>query len=214
MYLFFFPKLQDLLRLWIGYGKGKHFSVLPIHEICQQLSPQICEAILFFHAFTGSDLTSSLRDVGKKKAWNVWMSDNVVQQTMTELTKNPQVFSENSFHMQTLEKFTVLLYRKDCFLTTIKGARRQMLTQKLMSLERILPTRAALVQHVKRTLLVSALIWGKCFSRAINLPSPEESSNLDATYDNTTGCSSACSMFLNALAKKLANETLNVLSTL
>ena len=64
----FFPKLQGLLRLWIGYGKGKHFSILPIHEICQQLSPQICEAILFFHAFTGSDLTSSLNNVGKKKA--------------------------------------------------------------------------------------------------------------------------------------------------
>ena len=64
----FFPKLQGLLRLWIGYGKGKHFSILPIHEICQQLSPQICEAILFFHAFTGSDLTSSLNYVGKKKS--------------------------------------------------------------------------------------------------------------------------------------------------
>ena len=64
------------------------------------------DAITFFHAFTCSDLTSSSRDMGKKKkALNVWMSDIVVQQTMTELTNKPQVLSEDSFRMQNLEKF-------------------------------------------------------------------------------------------------------------
>ena len=39
-----------------------------------------------------------------------------------------------------------------------------------MSLERIPPTRAALVPLVKWTHLVSAFIWGKC----LNLLSPKE----------------------------------------
>ena len=102
------------------------------------------------------------------------MSDIVVQQTMTELTNKPQVFSEDSFHMQNLEKFTFRLYSKDCSLTAINDARRQMFCQKLMSLERIPPTRAALVQHVKWTPLVSAFIWGICLNREINLPSPKK----------------------------------------
>ena len=170
----FFPKLQGLLELWVGYGKGKHFSVLPIHQICQQLSPQVCKAILFFHAYTGSDLTSSFKDIGKKTAWNAWTNDNAVTETMVELTTNPQMFKEDSAHMQILEKFTVRLYSKDSSINTINDARRHMFTQKLMSLERIPPTQAALFQHVKRTLLVSSFIWGKCLNREINLPSPNE----------------------------------------
>lgn len=32
----FFPKLDGLLELWVGYGKGKHYSALPINQICQR----------------------------------------------------------------------------------------------------------------------------------------------------------------------------------
>ena len=99
----FFPKLQGLLELWVGYGKGKHFSVLPIHQICQQLSPQVCKAILFFHAYTGSDLTSSFKDIGKKTAWNAWTNDNAVTETMVELTTNPQMLKEDSAHNNRIE---------------------------------------------------------------------------------------------------------------
>ena len=63
-----------------------------LFEICQKLSSQIFEAILFFHVFTGSELTSSLNNKGKKKAWNIWNGDNVLLDTMTELTqKSPHV---------------------------------------------------------------------------------------------------------------------------
>ena len=93
---------------------------------------------------------------------------------MVELTTIPQMFKEDSAHMQILEKFTVRLYSKDSSINTINDARRHMFTQKLMSLERIPPTQAALFQHVKRTLLVSSFIWGKCLNREINLSCPNE----------------------------------------
>ena len=45
--------------------------------------------------------------VGKKTAWNAWMGDNVLAETMVTLTANPQMFEEDSVHMQILEQFTV-----------------------------------------------------------------------------------------------------------
>ena len=144
------------MELWIGYGNGKHYSAIPIHEICQQLSPHKCGAIHFFHAFTGCDLPSSMMCIGKKTAWNAWVCDTDVIQTSVELTTNPELFKEDSVHMQRLEQFTIRCFSKTCSYTTVNDARRRLFTHKLMSLERIPPphTQAALVQHMKRTLLV------------------------------------------------------------
>ena len=112
--------------------------------------------------------------------------------------------------MQNLEKFTFRLYSKDCSLTAINDAWRQMFCQKLMSLERIPPTRAALFQHVKRTLLVSVFIWGKCLNREINLPSPKEygwewNDRLQIwmpLWTTLQDVSSACSMLLHCSCRK------------
>ena len=56
-----------LSDLWIGFGCGKK---IPVHEVSAQLGPNRCLALPFFHAFTGSDFTSSLFGIGKKTAWN------------------------------------------------------------------------------------------------------------------------------------------------
>ena len=76
--------------------------------------PEICEAILFFQAFTGCDISESLMGIGKKTAWIAWMDDNAVTETMAELTTNLQMFNEDSDHMKRLEQFTVRFYSKHC----------------------------------------------------------------------------------------------------
>ena len=48
------------------------FRVYAIHEIAKTLGRQKCKALLFFHAFTGSDTTSFFKGIGKKKAWEAW----------------------------------------------------------------------------------------------------------------------------------------------
>ena len=53
-------------------GGGDYFRVYAIHEIAKSLGRQKCKALLFFHAFTGSDTTGFFKGVGKKKAWEAW----------------------------------------------------------------------------------------------------------------------------------------------
>ena len=54
----------SLQELWIWFGTGKHYKDIPIYNICEGLGPQRCEAPPFFHAFTSSDTTSFLHNVG------------------------------------------------------------------------------------------------------------------------------------------------------
>ena len=50
----------------------------------------------------------------------------------------------DSLHMQRLERFTVLIYSKNCKMTSVNEARKLMSTHGLKSLESISPTRNAL----------------------------------------------------------------------
>ena len=150
-------------ELWVGYGAGKAYKDIAIHEVCSQIDDEVCMALPFFHAFTGCDLTSSMCGIGKKTAWGAWKCYPEVTETMMELINDPEILTENGIHMERIEKFTVMMYSKSCSKNTVNEARVSMFQHNLKSLDRIPPTRAALYQHVKRTLLVAAYIWHLAF---------------------------------------------------
>ena len=77
---------------------------------------------------------------------------DAVTQASTSLTMNSQ-------HMRRLERFTVLMYSKNCESESVNEARKMMFTHGLKSLENIPPTQHALFQHTKRSLLTAAFIW-------------------------------------------------------
>ena len=171
----FYPVFQKagLTELWVGYGKGKAYTDIPIHQVACQLGPSLCDAIPFFHAFTGCDMSSSMMGIGKKTAWKAWADNPEITGTMVAITTRPHEFSESSVHMQNIEAFTVKLYCKNTECKSVNAARRHMFTHSLQSLDRIPPTKAALYQHVKRSLLVSAYIWHCSLNRELNLPDPK-----------------------------------------
>ena len=53
-----------LSELWIAFGVGKHFRFVPVDEIASSMGQQKSRALLAFHAFTGSDQTSSFANKG------------------------------------------------------------------------------------------------------------------------------------------------------
>jgi len=69
--------------LWIGFGSGKAYKGIPIHEVALQMLPEKC--IPFFHVFTNS----SVLGIGKKSAWTAWTSVSAVTETMISLTESP-----------------------------------------------------------------------------------------------------------------------------
>jgi hypothetical protein len=65
---------------------------------------------------------------------------DAVTQASTSLTMNSQ-------HMRRLERFTVLMYSKNCESESVNEARKMMFTHGLKSLKNIPPTQHALFQH-------------------------------------------------------------------
>ena len=128
-----------LSELWIGFGSGKTFREIPIHIISQQLGPDLCKALPFFHGFTGCDVTSAMHGVVKKSAWNAWISFLEATDTFNEISQDPSSLTFDSQHMQILERLTVLMYSKNCSATSVNEARRLMFTHGLKSLEAIPP---------------------------------------------------------------------------
>ena len=114
---------MGLKELWVGFGSGKSYKDIPIHEVSLQLGDSICKTLPFIHAFTGCDLTSSMQGIGKKTAWNAWQNFLDVTESMIFLTENPLEFKEDSTHMQRLERLTILMYSNHCSNNTVNDAR-------------------------------------------------------------------------------------------
>ena len=58
----------------ISFGMGKKFKHYTINKICTALRKDKCEALPFFHAFSGSDTTSQFFNIGKTTMWKAWKS--------------------------------------------------------------------------------------------------------------------------------------------
>ena len=65
---------DNRIKIFCDFGTGDHRKVIPIHSMHQRLGEEICLGILFFHAFTGCDSTSSFFEMTKKKWFERWLS--------------------------------------------------------------------------------------------------------------------------------------------
>ena len=135
----FFSQL-DLRELWIGFGSGRNYRDIPIHEISRQLGEPRSMALPLFHALSGCDTTSQFFGIGKKTAWSIWEMYPDITETFVALLANPEEFTMESSHLQTLERFTVLMYSKSCGASRVNEARTQLFSHGLHSLDSIPPT--------------------------------------------------------------------------
>ena len=59
------------LQLYVAFGTGKDFCYYDINSLCKDLGPDKCHALPSFHAFTGTDITSSFFRRGKILPWKL-----------------------------------------------------------------------------------------------------------------------------------------------
>ena len=161
-------------ELWVGFGTGKSYKDIPIHHISQLLGPQRCKVLPLFYAITGCNVVSAMFGIGKKTAWNAWIAYPEVTDTLIAITQDPNSFTLDSLHMRHLERWTVLMYSKNCNAELVNDARKLMFSDSLRSLDSIPPSKNALFQYIKRALLVSAYIWKQSLSKTPEIPKPSE----------------------------------------
>ena len=155
----FFHEIGTLTQLWIGFGKGKHYREIPIHEICNRLGRDVCRALPLFHALSGCDTTSQLLGIGKKTAWDRWTCMPEITQVLLSVLDNPESFTLNSLGMSSLERFCVIMYSKSCSSQTLNDARLKLFSNGTKTLDTLPPTSAAYFQHVRRSILQACYFW-------------------------------------------------------
>lgn len=141
----------NVTELWVFFGVGKHKRYIPIHQLAENLGLQTCQALPFWHAFTGCDTTSAFAGRGKKTAWDVWRAFPEVTATFISLSMCPNELTEN--HMAMLERYTVLMYDRTSSSKTVNECRQMLFTKKNRLIDNLPPTRAALKEHTKRAVL-------------------------------------------------------------
>ena len=130
------------------------FRVYAIHEIAKTLGRQKCKALLFFHAFTGSDTTSFFKGIGKKKAWEAWNVMPEMTPIFARLGSKGGNSSISARDFKYLQRFVCIMYRKSSPHVKVNEARHAMFAEGI-AIEHIPPTEGALMQKAKRALLQS-----------------------------------------------------------
>jgi len=192
-------------ELWIAFGTGRKFRYIPVHEMAKAIGPRKSQALPMFHAYTGCDTVSAFATRGKKSAWDTWLAYEEVTTTFLDLSTAPNDISEGDIVV--LERFSILLYDRTSSLINIDEARKQLFSKKGRAMDAIPPTRAALVQHIKRAIYQGGHCWGKMLEVSQNLPSPgqwgwTDSSNWKPLWTTLPEASSSSRELLSCGCKK------------
>ena len=76
----------------------------------------------------------------------------------------------NDDNVATLERCTILLYDRTSSLVNVDEARKQLFTKKGCTMDAIPPTRAALVQHIKRAVYQGGIAGVRHFKLFLTFP--------------------------------------------
>lgn len=152
---------------------GKHFQYISINDASEKLGILKCQALPFFHAFTGCDTTSQFFGKGKKSAWEAWKAYPDISEVFSNIAERPFLHLDLTSDMfLELEKFTCVLYDRAYGAENVNDLRKKMFSKKSLNMESIPPTQAALLQHAKRSVYQTG-IWTTCLEANQCVPSPE-----------------------------------------
>ena len=165
---------QPQVDIWVAFGMGKNFRFYSINDICSSLGEAKSRALPVFHALTGCDTVSAFKGKGKKSTWQAWKSYEDITDTFVYLADHPfEHLHVDSDHFKKIERLTVIMYDRTCHLSCVNEAREEIFCQKNQSIDRIPPTKDALLQHTKRALYQAGL-WTTCTQTQPTIPSPDE----------------------------------------
>ena len=84
-----------------------------------------------------------------------------------------QDFDDLDQIMHFIERFVVLMYGRSSNKEHVNDSRIELFAQKGRAFDSILPTKAALVEHIKRAIFQGGCVWGKeLLTLSPQLPSP------------------------------------------
>ncbi len=159
-------------EIWLAFGHAKNFRYIAAHSIAAVLGDDRSKALLFVHAVSGCDTVSSFCGIDKKTVLDVWNALPNLTALFKRLSQTPQEITDSE--MEELERFVVLLYSRTSQICTVNAARKHLFSYGNRKLENIPPSRAALLQHVRRAAFQAGHVWGQALISNPNLPCPSQ----------------------------------------
>ena len=123
------------------------------------------------HSFPGAGTTGTVACKGNLSFWKAfWDCDKGIKQLLADLGK--QVVLEDHLVGQ-LEHYVSLLYLPDTTFVTVNELRWRMFQREQVAAERLPPTKAALIQAIKRVHF-QRIVWYNDTAGYLNILSPSE----------------------------------------
>ncbi len=153
--------------IWVAFGMGRNFRFYSITAICSSLGEAKSRALPVFHAVTGCDTVSAFKGKSKKSTWQAWLANEEITETFAYLSSHPfEQLEIDSDHFWKIERLIVIIYNRTSHLSCVNEARKEIFCQKSHSIDRIPPTKDALLQHIRRALYQAGL-WTTCMQASL-----------------------------------------------
>ena len=149
--------LNPAADIWISFKAGRRTRMISLNTIATNLGTTTCKAMALFHAFPGSDSTSSFKCKGKRCCCKLMHEVPSLMEEFATLVDTP--FQTSPRLTEVARKFVCRLYSNESNEdNNVDLVRMRMFSQKTRDVERIPPTSDALDQHLKRSVF-QASIW-------------------------------------------------------
>ena len=150
--------VQPAAEIWISLRAGKTTKMIYLNNIASSLGVTACKAMALFHAFTGSDSTSSFKFKGKRYCFKTKDKVPSLMEEFATVSSTPFIISPKL--RKVAMQFVVRLYSNESITHDINVdlVRMRVFCHKTRDVERIPPTSDALDQHLKRSVF-QASIW-------------------------------------------------------
>ncbi len=129
----------------------------------------MAKGLVFFHAFTGCDVTSYFTNRGKTSVWKTWLAWPEITDSFATLSLPCTVNIPEDIILK-LERFVVLMYCRTSDGVHFNTAWMTLFSQMSRNIENIPPTQAALDQHIKRLSYQSGHVWEQSLEVRPELP--------------------------------------------
>lgn len=149
--------LNPAAEIWISFKEGKTTKMISLNTIATNLGTTKCKAMALFHAFTGSDSTSSFKFKGKRSCCTLMHEVPSLMEQFATVVDTP--FQTSPRLKEVATNFVCRLYSNESNEDNdVDLVRMRLFSQKTRDVERVPPTSDALDQHLRRSVF-QASIW-------------------------------------------------------
>lgn len=154
-------------NLFLHTGTIARSRFVDINAVARKVGLSVCKALPGLHAFTGSDTTSAFSGKGKKKAFDLVVSELAHCEAMQKIGESLQMDDEV---LQGSAKFVCALYAKQG--SDVDEARYQCFCNEKAQSHLLPPCQDALWKHAKRA-NYQAFIWHSTLNAKPGIPGPD-----------------------------------------